>query len=227
MRRSVELAFPAIALGLVVYGGYLGLVAAPPEVFMGDVYRIIFVHVPSSWLALVGGIINFAASLFYLFKPTNQADALAESAAELGVLFCSLALITGSIWGRPTWGVWWTWDPRLTTAAILWLAYSGYLALRKFVDVPEKRATWAAVVGIVIGVDIPIVWFSVKWWNSLHQPQSSPNSMNPQMLKALMFNLLAYTVLFLWFVFMRYTLARRRQDVELSAPPALHVGGAA
>jgi heme exporter protein C len=192
------------------------------------VYRIMFVHVPCAWAAMLGCTINLGASVYYLFKADMRADALAESTAEVGVVFATLLLITGSIWGRPTWGVWWTWDPRLTTAAILWLAYSGYLALRRFVDVPEKRATWAAVVAIIVGVDIPIVWFSVRWWNSLHQVQSSPRALDPTMREALYFNAVAYVVAFAWFTYLRYGIARRRQAEELAAPPpALGEGEAA
>ena len=219
MRRFYQFGLPAIALGLLGTGAYMGLVAAPSEVFMGDVYRIMFVHVPCAWAALIGFILNFGASIYYLFKNDLRADALAEATAEVGVVFSTLLLVTGSIWGRPTWGVWWTWDPRLTTAAIMWLAFSGYLALRRFVDLPEKRATWAAVVGIIIFVDIPIVWFSVRWWNSLHQVQSGPRTLDPAMRKALYFNALAYVVTAAWFIYLRYGLARRRQAEELTAPP--------
>ena len=123
--------------------------------------------------------------------------------------------------------MWWTWDPRLTTAAIMWLAFAGYLALRRFVDVPERRATWAAVVAIIIFVDIPIVWFSVRWWNSLHQVQSSSRTLHPAMLQALYMNALAYLVTFLWFASLRYGIARRQQAQELVAPPADTAGEAA
>ncbi len=227
MRRFWQFGLPVIAVALIAYGGYVGLFVAPREVFMGDVYRIMFVHVPTAWAAMIGSLINFGASLYYLFRPSQKADALAESSAEVGVVFTTLLLLTGSLWGRPTWGVWWTWDPRLTTAAIMWLAYSGYLALRKFVDVPEKRATWAAVVGIIVFVDLPIVWFSVKWWNSLHQVQSSPKALGSAMRQALYFNALSYCVLFAWFTYLRFGIARRRQEEELTAPPALNAGEAA
>ncbi len=227
MRRFYLFGLPLIAVVLLACGAYMGLVAAPREAFMGDVYRIMFVHVPTAWAAMLGFLLNFGASLYYLFKSDLRADALAESTAEVGVVFGTLLLVTGSIWGRPTWGVWWTWDPRLTTAAVMWLAYSGYLALRRFVDLPEKRATWSAVVGIIVFVDIPIVWFSVRWWNSLHQVQSSPRALDPSMRKALYFNALAFLVTAVWFIWLRYGLARRRQAEELTAPPALGAGEAA
>jgi heme exporter protein C len=221
MTSLLRIGLPIVALTLLGIGGFLGLVWAPPEAMMGDVYRIIYVHVPSAWMALVAFTTCFVASLVYLLKGSFAADALAEAAAEVGVLFATLLLITGSLWGRPTWGVYWTWDPRLTTAAIMWLAFTGYLALRRFVDVPEKRATWASVVAIIIFVDIPIVWFSVKWWNSLHQLQSSPKTVDSPMVLALRMNAFAFLAVLVWFTRLRYGIARRRQQRELLPPPAL------
>jgi heme exporter protein C len=212
-------ALPVLALLTLGFGIYEGLVAAPADRMMGDVYRIMFVHVPSAWICLVAYTVNFVASLVYLFTNKPEADALADSSAEVGVVFNTLLLITGSIWGRPTWGVWWTWDPRLTTAAIMLFAFSGYVALRRFVEEPERRATWAAVVAIIIFADIPIVWFSVKWWNSLHQLQSSPSTVAGPMVLALRTNAFAFLFIYLWFVRLRYNLARLRQRVELTEPP--------
>ena len=219
MRSAIDVVLAGLAVALLAVGAYLGLRVAPSEAFMGDVYRIMFVHVPCAWMGMIGFTITFVASVVYLFKQSQVADALAEASAEVGVFFATLLLITGSIWGRPTWGVWWTWDPRLTTAAIMWLAFMGYLALRRFVEQPEKRATWAAVVAVVVFVDIPIVWFSVRWWNSLHQTQSSPKALHPAMMWSLVLNSLAFLAAFTWFVRLRFLLARRRQAEELTAPP--------
>ncbi len=211
-----------IAAGLMLgLAGYLGLVWAPPEAMMGEVYRIIYVHVPSAMMAMLAFTICFVASVVYLLRGSRAADALAEASAEVGVLFATLLLISGSIWGRPTWGVYWTWDPRLTTAAIMWLAFSGYLALRRFVDVPEKRATWAAVVAIIISVDVPIVYFSVRWWNSLHQLQSSPSTVDGPMVVALRVALTAFFLTLMTFLRVRYGIARRRLERELLPPPEL------
>ena len=222
MRRVLDFGLPAMAFGLLIIGGVVGLAIAPPERDMGDVYRIIYVHVPAALGALIAYTTTLVASLVYLFKSSWAADAIAESSAEVGVVLNGMLLITGSIWGRPTWGVWWTWDPRLTTAAIMFFAFVGYLALRRFVDAPEKRATWASVVAIIVYVDIPIVWFSVRWWNSLHQLQSSPNTIpDPMMKLALRLNAFALLFFFLWFTRQRYRIARTRQRVELMEPPAL------
>lgn len=222
MRRVLDFGLPVVAFGLLIIGGIIGLAIAPPERDMGDVYRIIYVHVPAAWVALIAYTTTLVASLVYLFKSTWAADAIAEASAEVGVVLNGMLLITGSIWGRPTWGVWWTWDPRLTTAAIMFFAFVGYLALRRFVDAPEKRATWAAVVAIIVYVDIPIVWFSVRWWNSLHQLQSSPNTIpDPMMKLALRLNALALLFFYLWFTRLRYDVARKRQRIELMEPPTL------
>ena len=208
----------AILLGL---GIYWGLVLAPAEAFMGEVYRIIYVHVPCAWMSLLGYTLCFGCCLWYLFTSSDRADALGEAAAEAGVVFNALLLITGSIWGKPTWGVWWTWDPRLTTAAVMFFLYAGYLALRHTVPDPEKRATWSAVIGVIIFVDIPIVWYSVKWWNSLHQLQSSPKTMSPEMVTALRINAFAFLGILALCVRQSYFIARLRQKEEIGQPPPL------
>ena len=136
--------------------------------------RIMYAHVPMVQMMLLAGTITFVCSVLYLFRASWKTDALAEASAELALVFGAIGTTLGAIWGRPTWGVYWAWDPRLTTVAILLVALAGYLALRRFVDDPERRAVWAAVTGIVIAVDVPIIYFSVKWWKSLHQVQSNP-----------------------------------------------------
>ncbi len=210
----------AVSLLSMGAAAYLGLVWAPPEAMMGEVYRIIYVHVPVAMMALFAFTLCFLASVAYQLTASYEADALAEATAEVGVVLATLLLVTGSIWGRPTWGVWWTWDPRLTTAAILWLAFCGYLALRRFVDAPERRATWSAVTAIIVAVDIPIVYLSVRWWNSLHQLQSSPQTVDGPMVIALRVSLVAFLLVLVTFVSTRYELARRRLERELAPPPA-------
>lgn len=211
-----------VGLGLVLlgYGAYQGLLVAPPDRMMGDVYRIMFVHVPSAWLALVAYTVTLIASLGYLWVGRPAWDTTAVASAELGVLFNGILLATGSIWGRPTWGVWWSWDPRLTTAAIMMFAYLGYLALRRFVDDPERRAVWAAVVAIFVYADIPIVWFSVRMWNSLHQLQSSPATVAAPMVLALRINAFAFLFLYLGFLLLRYSTMRAELAHEWQEPPS-------
>ncbi len=193
---------------------YWGLAVAPPDRMMGDVYRILFVHVPAAWMSLLLFFLSFVGSLVYLFRKNLFWDRLAHSAAEIGVVLTGLALILGSIWGKPTWGIWWTWDPRLTTTALLFILYSGYLILRRLLEDPEKRARLAASTGLLIFLNVPIVYLSVRWWRSLHQVQSSPGTMAPQMVLALRLNALALLACCLFFLFLRMRLEKRRQALE-------------
>ena len=179
MSKPVRIGFVLLTLALLVSGAWIGLAWAPPDREMGHVQRIMYMHVPAAWMALLAATMNFGTCVSYLWKASWKKDAFAEATAEVGLLFGTIAILLGSIWGRPTWGVYWAWDPRLTTMAILLVAYAGYLALRRFVDDPDRRAVWSAVVGIIIAVDVPVVYFSVKWWKSLHQVQSTPEDGGP------------------------------------------------
>lgn len=219
--RITRLSFAVLGVVLLGVGHYWGLFIAPPEMNMGDVGRILYAHVPLVWVALVALTLNFVASVIYLFKNSWKIDALAESTAEVGLVLGAIGVLLGAIWGKPTWGVWWTWDPRLTTAAIMLVAYAGYLALRKFVEDPERRAVWSAVVGIVAFVDLPILWFSVKWWRSLHQVQSSPETVSSAMqspLRISAFGMLFLAMAFMWF---RYRMALKTREEEVALPSAL------
>jgi heme exporter protein C len=207
-----------LTAAVLVYGAWLGLVWAPPEREMGDVYRIIYAYVPLVQMGLLAATINFACSVIYLLRASWRTDGLAEASAEVGLLFATLGTTLGSIFGRPTWGVYWAWDPRLTSMAVFIVAYAGYLALRRFVDDPEKRAVWSAVAGIVIAVDVPIVYFSVRWWKSLHQQQSSPKTVDPSMVYALRWNILGYFLLFSVFLGLRYAIAMAARRRETTVP---------
>jgi heme exporter protein C len=197
---------------------WIGLSWAPPDREMGDVQRIMYVHVPAVWMALLGLLLNFIASVMYLFKSSWSTDAWAEAGAEVGVMFGAYGVLLGAIWGRPTWGVYWTWDPRLTTAAIAIVMYSGYLALRRFIDDAEKRAVWSSVVGIISFVDVPIIWFSVRWWRSLHQVQSTPKTVDPLMTFALRWSSVGLMCLLFVFIWQRYRVSMAQRDTELLPP---------
>jgi heme exporter protein C len=209
-----------VAVGMVIVGAWLALVRAPPDREMGDVQRIMYAHVPAVWMALLAVTLNFGCSLAYLIRNSWWTDWLAEASAEVGVLFGAIGVALGSIWGRPTWGVWWTWDPRLTTAAIMLVSYAGYLALRRFVEDPERRAIWSAVVAIIAYVDVPIIWFSVKWWNSLHQIQSSPKTVDPEMVFVLRWNAFAFLAVLISFLWYRYRIVKYERERELALPEA-------
>lgn len=205
------------ALALMIVGGYLGLVWSPPDVSQGNAMRILYMHVPSIWTAYLEFFLVLVASVLYLWKRDLKWDRLAGSAAELGVLLTALTLAVGSVWAKPVWGVWWTWDPRLTTTAILFVIYAGYLMLRTLAVDPVGRAKQSAVVGIIGFVDIPIVHMSVLWWRSLHQTPTilQPNAGNPlldaRMEVALFVNVVGFTVLFVFLLGQRLKLARLEQ----------------
>ena len=205
------MALPAVAVGL-----YLGLVWAPPDAMIGNVQRIMYVHFPS-WIATaLSYLTGFLCSVLYLVRRRPALDHLAQAGVEVGVLFNTTGLITGSIWGRPTWGVWWTWDPRLTTTAIMLIIFVGYLLVRAFLEDPDARARVGALVAIVGFVTLPIVYFSVRWWRTLHQPQSSPNTVDPEMVVALRTMMVAFALGAAYLISRRYELARLEAAAEQS-----------
>ena len=212
-----------IGLGtlLLAIGSYFGLFVAPPERFMGDVQRIMYVHVPSAWNALLAITFALVCAIAFLFKGDFKWDARMEAAIEVGVLLAFLLCVQGAIWAKPTWGVWWDWDPRLTTTAVLLFAFLGILALRRFVDDPVKRAIWSAVATIIAYVDVPIVYFSVRWWNSLHQLQSTPSTVSSQFHLPLRMNAFGMLFLMTGFIMLRARLASLRHETELAPPPMM------
>jgi heme exporter protein C len=215
-----------VALVTVLVGLYLALVYAPADTLQGDVQRIMYIHVPTAWVAFFAFFVVFVSSLVYLWKRLPEADRLAYASAEIGVLFTGLTLIDGSIWGKPTWGIWWTWDARLTTTAILFVMYVGYLMLRSFVDETDRRARLAALVGIVGFIDVPIIYMSVLWFRTLHQPPSIQRggaSMPDTMLFTLLFNFGAYTLVYLFFLVKRVRIESLNAVAEtLVAEKAVH-----
>ncbi|PYN02497.1 MAG: cytochrome C assembly protein [Candidatus Rokuibacteriota bacterium] len=200
----------ALAAGLVA-----GLGLAPREVTQGNVQRIMYLHVPSVWVAYLAFAVVFVASIAYLAKRADAADRLAHASAEVGVVFTGVTIATGSIWGKPTWGTWWTWDARLTSVSILFVMYLGYLLLRGMIDDRERGARYAAVLGIVAAFNIPLVHFSVIWWRTLHQPPSlmTPGPAMPRVIiTALLVNFVAFSLLYVYFVAKRVHLLRREAE---------------
>lgn len=203
-----------VALAAVLTAQALGFVTSPPDRDMGHLQKIMYVHVPSAWNAFLAFFVVFVASVHYLWLKRERSDLLAASAAEVGTVFTALTLVLGSIWGRPTWGVWWTWDPRLTSTAVLLVIFAGYLALRAFADDPDRRARWSAAVGILGALNVPIVYMSVKWWRTLHQTQSSPATVDPTYVVGLRANGIAFALLLIFFVRRRYQTAIAERDAE-------------
>lgn len=209
----------AAGIGFLLIGSYFGLFVAPPERFMGETQRIMYVHVPTAWFALVAMTFAFASAVIFLVGGAFKWDARLEASIEVGVLLAFLLCCQGAIWAKPTWGVWWDWDPRLTTTAVLLFAYLGILALRKFVEDPVKRGVWSSVATIIAYVDVPIVYFSVKWWNSLHQQQSSPNTVSKPFWIPLRANAFGIMLLITGFIMLRSRIAAMRLENELAPPP--------
>ncbi len=204
------------AIPVLAFGLYLGLFWAPPDVLMGDVYRIMFVHFPS-WIGTGSAYFTgFLCSIFYLRSRELKWDSWASAGIEVGLVFNATGLITGSIWGRPTWGVWWTWDPRLTWTAIMFVTFAGYLVLRAFMEDPEGRARSSAAVAIIGFSTLPMVYYSVRWWRTLHQPQSSPQTVDPEMVVPLRMMMLAFILIFGYLLTRRYMLARLQTKLEYS-----------
>ena len=192
-----------------------GILTSPPDRDMGHLQKIMYVHVPAAWNAFIAFFIVFVSSVRYLWTKEERHDLLAASAAEAGAVLTALTLMLGSIWGRPTWGVWWTWDARLTSTAVLLMIFVSYLALRSFTDDPERRARWSAAVGIFGALNVPIVYMSVRWWRTLHQVQSSPSTVEPAYAWGLRLNAIAVLLLLIYFVAKRYEIARLERLAEL------------
>jgi heme exporter protein C len=195
---------------LLALGLWLGIAWAPADAVQGNVQRILYVHVPAILTGYAAIGLVLVGSLAYLWTRRPVWDRAAAAGGELAVCFIGLTLATGSIWGKPTWGTWWTWDARLTSTAVLFVIYLGYLLLRSVVDDPERAAIYAAVLGIVGALDVPIIHFSVEWWRTLHQPATvlkpQAPSMDPTMLWALLTNVAAFLTTFAYLALRRYRL---------------------
>jgi heme exporter protein C len=207
------LGLAAITMG---YGLVAGLAFAPPDYQQGDAFRIIYVHVPSAWMSLLAYTSMAVAGAIALIWRIKMGHAVAAASAPIGASFTLLALVTGSLWGRPMWGTYWVWDARLTSVLVLFLMYLGVIALWRTVDDPTRAARVAAVLTLVGAINIPIIKFSVDWWNTLHQPASvlrlGGSTIHPTILLPLIIMLAAFTLLFLTLhlAAMRNEVLRRR-----------------
>ena len=203
-----------LTVALLSVGLYLALVRAPADYQQGETVRIMFVHVPSAWMALFCYSFLAGASAVALIWKHPLADLAAKASAPIGASFTLLALVTGSLWGKPMWGTWWVWDARLTSVLILLFLYLGYMALWQAIEDNQKAAKAAAVLALVGAVNVPIIKFSVDWWNTLHQPASvlrlDGPSIHPSMLWPLLIMGLAFMVYFVTLL-----LARIRMELNL------------
>jgi heme exporter protein C len=181
---------------------YAAFIYAPTEMTMGEVQRIFYFHVSSAWTSFLAISLVLMFSILALLKGSRFWDIRAAAAAEVGAVFCSLVLITGPIWAKPVWGIWWTWDARLTSFFVLWLIYMGYLMLRRLVESPEQRSRLSAVFGILGAMDVPIVYMANRWWRTQHpQPVivgGENSGLDPAMRVALFVSLAAFTSLYFY-----------------------------
>jgi heme exporter protein C len=216
-----------VAVVLTVLGLYLALVVAPPDYQQGEAYRIMFVHVPAAWMALMIYAMMAAASVVGLVWKHPMAEVAAGAAAPIGAAFTAIALLTGSLWGKPMWGTFWVWDARLTSVLILFFLYLGYIALHDAFDEPARGARAASILCLVGSVNLPIIKFSVDWWNTLHQPASILRMDGPAIHASMLWPLVVMWLAFLcYFVAVhilrtRAALAERRlRNLRLAAEPA-------
>lgn len=209
----------ALGAAVLAFGHYQGLFVAPPERMMGDVGRIFYVHVPVAMFAMLVFVVAFTGALGYLLSGRRAFDSLSEAAIETGIMLNTLLLLLGSLWARPTWGVWWTWDPRLTSATVMLITFVGVLMLRAAARDPERRATWSSVATILAFVNVPVTYFSVRWWRSIHQMQSSPETVSEPMVLVFRINLVALLLLCTWWIATRWRISEARARAE--EPPPL------
>lgn len=219
-------AWLTLTAGLLAYGFYQAMYVAPTEATMGDIQRIFYYHFPSAMMAFLFFLVSFIASIVYLTARRSNplralsADALALASAEMGVVFCTVVLITGPLWARPVWGIWWTWDERLTSTLVLWLIYVSYLLLRRFAAGPQMQ-TLAAVLAIFGYLDVPIVYFSTRWWRTQHPSPviggGANSGLDPSMWPAVWWNLAAWLAWGILLTGFRYHVERRRQIAEQHA----------
>ncbi len=197
---------------------YMALIGAPRETSsgMGDLQRIFYFHVPAGITGMTAFAVNFFASVAYVIRRNRRWDNLALSAAEVGVMFFAIVLITGPIWAKPAWFVWWTWSPRLTLSLILCLLYIAYLLIRNYIEDPEKKALVSAVFGIVAFADTPLVWFSIRWWRDIHpSPMLETGGLGRSMRPAFWICWAAFQVLFIFLLRRRYYLESMKCEMEL------------
>ncbi|MCB9682719.1 MAG: cytochrome c biogenesis protein CcsA [Alphaproteobacteria bacterium] len=213
-----EHAFGLVGLCTILNGQYMGLFEAPRERMMGEVARILYVHVPSAWLTMVVFLFTFLFAVAFLFTGRKVFDQLVEATIEVGVVLAILLQCTGMLFAKPTWGMYWDWDPRLVSTAVMTLSFIGVLTLRSLVVDADQRATWTSVGAILASTSMAVTYYSVQWWRSVHQMQSSPDTVAKPIVLVLRINAFALLFLTVWFVARRWRIAaaRARED---EAPP--------
>ena len=207
------LLFIAVPVGL-----YFAFFYAPVERIMGIVQKIFYFHVASAWIGFFAFFVTFVASILYLITKKYTFDDIASASAEIGLAFCTIVILTGPLWARPTWGKFWTWDPRLTSTLLLWFIYVGYIMLRQFMDESDRRAKFSAAVGIIGFIDVPVVFLSIQWWNNTIHPnvvQKGGGGLHTDMLTAMLVCLGVFTIIYISLLIRRLRLTHLERRIKL------------
>ena len=207
------LLFIAVPVGL-----YFAFFYAPVERIMGIVQKIFYFHVASAWIGFFAFFVTFVASILYLITKKYTFDDIASASAEIGLAFCTIVILTGPLWARPTWGKFWTWDPRLTSTLLLWFIYVGYIMLRQFMDESDRRAKFSAAVGIIGFIDVPVVFLSIQWWNNTIHPnvvQKGGGGLHTDMLTAMLVCLGVFTIIYISLLIRRLRLTHIERRIKL------------
>jgi heme exporter protein C len=218
--------FGGFAFVFLVVSEIIAIMISPPDRDMGDLQKILYVHVPSAWMTMLAPLTVLYFALRYLWKRREEDDLMAAASAEVATCFAGLTLVLGMIWAKPTWGVWWVWDARLTSMLVLFLILAGDLAVRALVDDRERKAQWSAAVGVLGAINVPIVYMSVRWWRTIHQIQSSPSTVDPAYVIGLRLNAFAFLFVMIYFIRARYDAALMERAAEHALQAvALGTGG--
>jgi len=221
MNHRLRLWLMGLSFTLFIGAIYLVFIYVPTEKTMGIVQRIFYLHVPIAWIAFLAFFIVFIGSILYLWKRQSKWDIIASSSAEVGIVFTTLVLITGSIWAKPIWGVWWVWEPRLTTALVLWFIYVAYLLVRSYTSDESQGARFASVVGIVGFIDVPIAALAISLWRTQHPgPVIFQDGLSPAMLLTLLICLAAFVSLYTLILIQRVSI--KQGETELKKLKALY-----
>jgi len=207
-----------LSLALIIITLYLIFINVPTDANLGISQRIFYIHVPIAWLGMISIVVVAIASALYLWTKNNKWDDLAYSTAEYGMMFATLIIVTGAVWAKPVWGVWWTWDSKLTTTIILWFIYASYLILRAYGPKGIQQARYAAIIALIGAIDAPIIYLATQWWRTAHPsyvvgPLESSGGLDPQMRTAFLVSMITFTVLYVFLLSNRYKI--RRSETEL------------
>lgn len=216
MRKILPVAAPVLLFLLVSAGLYGAFIYAPTEAQMGDIQRIFYFHAPAGIAAFLAFMVTGVVSALYLWKRRLVYDVVAHASAEAGLLFCTIVLITGPLWARPVWLVWWTWEARLTTTLVLWLIYVAYMLVRRYSEGRDQQARFAAVLGIIGALNVPIVYKSITWWRGLHPVvlnASGGGGLDPEMRKVFLLCIFVYLFLYACLLAVRVPLGQAEDEV--------------